>query len=337
MSTNLARIANHLVLAGLEHEHNGKTIASDCPICRGSRTMVADVDHGKMRFACATGCDEVEIMRALKADRDPTRARFDAYNVQWEDGAKGKPKKLVMPGLPAHDDLAGQLAWLTSVLNLDREHPVTKAVRYGRHGQDGAVELERAEALPLRFEPAAVMNTSRRLLPALGWQLLPTDAQPHGFKDEDCRTIAHVVQLAIGVCKAPTAAQDAAGVVSTFIFRSTPIYEHTTYGPIDERYAALHALVRPDRDRASNYLVDRNTGELVIRVCDLKAAAREHEGTGLPHGWLDYRMEALGWQRITIEGRRESGRAGLRSAHLRSSFWRGMLITTEAESDDVST
>ncbi len=337
---NLAKIASHLILAGLEHETNGKAITSDCPVCKGKMTMAADVEFGKMRVVCNTGCNDIAIIRALAADKDPSRARFDAYKVQWEEGAKGKPAKLIMPGIPNHDDLAGQLAWLTSVLNLDRGHPVTKAVRYGKHGQDGAVELERADALPLRFEPAAVMNTSRRLLPALGWQLLPTDAQPHGFKDEDCRTVAHVVQLAVGVCKAPTAAQDAAGVVSTFISRSTPIHGHSTYGTITEKWPGLNALVKPDRDSrygASNYLVDSNTGELAIRVSDLKLAARDHEGSSLPHGWLDYRMEALGWKRVMVEGRQRPGREGLKGPHLAMLFWRGMWVTPAVETGDVST
>ena len=76
---------------------------------------------------------------------------------------------------------------------LDPVHPVTGAVHQGLRGAEGHVEIRRAGAPSIRFEPAGAINTTRRLMPILAWQLQPTDGEPYGFKDEHARRIAHVL------------------------------------------------------------------------------------------------------------------------------------------------
>ena len=73
------------------------------------------------------------------------------------------------------------------------------------------------------------------------------------------------------------------------------------------------------------YLVDANTGELVIRVGDLQAAARSHIGSSLPRGWLDARMRALGWERRALDGHAVDGRAGRIGPHARTFVYCGHI------------
>lgn len=255
----------------------------------------------------------------------------DPYAVTFTDS---KPPKLVLPEVPAPDDLAGQLACITSIFRLDPRHPATGVVHEGKPGPDGHVHITRAGAAPIRFEPASIVNSARKFLPALGWQLQPTDSEPYGFKDEHCRRIAHVLRLACGASKAPDAAQEAAAIVGTFLGRSEAIDGHTGYGTSPQRYEAAEALRRDDYGSPARYLIDTQTGELCIRVSDLQAAAREHVGASLSHGWLQARMEHLGWDRVRLDGHRSHGREGRGGPHARCDVFRGHLPTDD---DPVTT
>lgn len=262
------------------------------------------------------------------------------YAVTFTDD---KTPKLMLPAVPEHDDLPGQLEWITSVFQLDPDHPATGVAREGRRGKDGHIEIRRAGAAPIRFEPTGAIYTARQLVPMLGPQLLPTDGKMYSFKDEHCRDIAHVLLLAAGACEAPDIAQEAAGIVSTFMFRATPFEGYTTYGTTSQRYEAAHAL-RRDIDEysgrprgAARYLIDENTGEIVVRATDLLDAAREHVGSSLPHGWLDARMQNLGWSRATLEGRALPGREGRRGPHLRCDVYRGFPPGDDADEGSVTT
>lgn len=246
----------------------------------------------------------------------------DRYAVTFSEH---KPPKLVLPDVPAHDDLAGLLAWITSVLRLDSQHPATGAVHEGKAGQDGHVHITRAGAPAIRFEPAAIVSSARKLLPALGWQLQPTDCEPYGFKDDHCRRIAHVLRLACGTSKAPDAAQEAAAIVGTLLGRAEPVEGFTGYGTSAQRYEAAEALRSDDYGSPVRYLIDSQTGELCIRVSDLQAAAREHVGASLAHGWLQARMQHLGWDRVRLDGHRTPGREGRGGPHARCDVFRGHL------------
>jgi hypothetical protein len=183
------------------------------------------------------------------------------------------------------------------------------------------------------------MYTARKLLPTMGPQLLPTDGQPYGFKDEHARTIAYVAHLLCGAHATATEADETIGVVGTFMADATAVEGHTTYGTGAQRYEAAAALQRDVDDLSgrplgpARFLIDSDTGELVIRVSDLQAAARRHVGSSLPRGWLDGRLDSLGWERRTLDGRAVDGRAGRHSSHARVYVYRGHLPAVEDDQE----
>lgn len=239
--------------------------------------------------------------------------------------------KMVLPPVPDRGDTAGLCAWLTAVFELDRAHPITGGRREGLHGADGHVHLSRATAQPIRFEPARVINNPTQLITALSWQLLDTDGKVHAFKAEHCREISYAIRLLCTEHEAMTHEQEAEGIVGTFLQAADAVEGHTTYGTSAQRYEAALAL-RRDADPISGrqwgapqYLIDTHTAELVIAVSDLQDAARRHVGSSLPRGWLDARMQALGWERITLDGHAEPGRHGRQGPHARINAYRGRL------------
>jgi hypothetical protein len=50
-----------------------------------------------------------------------------------------------------------------------------------------------------------------------------------------------------------------------------------------------------------------------------QGAARRYEGTSLPRGWLDARIEGMEWKRITVAGYGQPGRASRTGPHARIS------------------
>ena len=253
----------------------------------------------------------------------------DRFRVKFTDD---KVPKLVLPPVPEPDDMAGLCAWLTSVFRLGSSHRVIGAIHQGPRGPDGQVEVRRADDLSIRFEPAGSVSTSRRLLTQLGWQLQPWDSEPYGFKDEHARRIAHVLRLLCGIAREADELQESWGIVATFMGEAEPIEGLTTYGTTGQRYEAALALrgeVNETTGRmlgVGRYLIDLNTGEYVIRVGDLQRAARIVVGSSLPRGWVNSRMELLGWKRLTLEGRSASGREGRRTGqHARCNVYRGLL------------
>ena len=182
-----------------------------------------------------------------------------------------------------------------------------------------------------------MLSTSRRLHPALTWQLQPTDGEPYGFKDDHCNRIAHVARLLCGTCAAPVEAAETAAIIGTFLSDAIVIEGCTTYGATTERYQAILAL-KPRVDEQSgrvfgqsHCLIDSQTGEFVIRAGDLQGAARRHLGSSVPHGWLDARMDNLGWSRLTLQGYESAGRDGRRGPHLKCGVFRGLLVADDDE------
>lgn len=262
-----------------------------------------------------------------------------AYVVTFTEGPN---PKLVLPDLPAHDDPGGLCAWVTCALRFDPQHPATGVVREGDPGPAGQLEIRRAGAASIRIEPLAAAYKAQRLVPILGSQLQPTDGEPYGFKDEHARRIAHALLLLAGPSTGQTAAQETAAIVGTFLSAAVAVEGHATYGTGPQRYEAAVALRRDlDEDTGrpvgpAKYLIDADTGELVIRVSDLQAAARAHKGSSLEHGWLNGRMEHIGWSRCTLDGHALPGRDGRRgpNAHARADAYRGHL---PASGDEVVT
>lgn len=248
------------------------------------------------------------------------------YEVTWD--ATRKPPKPVLPTMPAHDDSAGQALWITSVLNLDPAHPVFAAVYQGLSDGGGHVELRRLNSAALRFEPASRIGNAQRLADTLVWQLAPTDGDPYSWSNGQATKIARVVRLLCGTTKERTTTQETSLIVSTYLEAATRA-EGCTYGTSGQRYEAAVAL-RPEEDAYGRplhprYLVDTETGEIVIRVSDLARVARHVVGGSIAFGWLDARMEALGWDRRTLDGHALPGRPGRQGAHAQAVVYRGRL------------
>lgn len=279
-------------------------------------------------------------MNARDALRDAGQAssrngpRPEGYQVLFDD--KGK---LLLPEIPSVEDTPGLCKWLTSAFNLDPAHPITGGIHEGLRGPDGHVVLNRVDAVAIRFEPASKINTPARLIETLSWWKLPTDGMIHPLKADHCRQISHVARMLCGAHRGMTEAQEADAIVAEHMHRSEPVEGHTTYGGTGQRYEAAMALRRVVDDvtgrpvGSARYLIDFNTGELVVAVSDLADAARRHVGSSLPRGWLDARMETLGWSRVTLQGYGQPGRAGRQGPHARINAYRGHLLAIAEQSD----
>lgn len=287
-----------------------------------------------------TARDELRDLQDANRKNGTGSGATARHSVMFD--AKGK---LLLPELPNHDDAAGLCSWLTAVFDLDTHHPVTGGIRQGLRGPDGHVVLSRADAAPIRFEPAARINNPTRLIETLSWQTLPTDGAIHALKADHCREISYAVRMLCGIHETMTDAQEAEGIVADLMSAADLVEGHTTYGTPGQRYEAAVALRRAIDDvtgrkmGSARYLLDLNTGELVMAVSDLQETARRHVGSSLPRGWLDARMETLGWARITLQGYGQPGRAGRQGPHARIFAYRGLLPvrTDQDTSDEVNT
>jgi Bifunctional DNA primase/polymerase, N-terminal/Primase C terminal 1 (PriCT-1) len=296
-----------------------------------SAILAALIDTNRRRCRPMLPDCEVEAIAASIGRYKPATA---SYAIDFND--KGA---LVLPPAPEVDDLAGHAAWLTAVLALDSRHPITVGRREGLRGPEGHIVLSRAGAEPIRFEPATRINAPQRLVETLAWQTLPTDGAVPPLKGAHCQQIAHVVRMLCGASECVTEAQEAEGIVGTFLQVATPIEGVSSYGNSRERYATAVALRREVDEITGHhvgpprYVVDEQTRELVIAVSDLADAARRHVGSTVPRGWLDARMETLGWRRIRLDGHAVPRQAGRVGAHARINAYRGHL---SAESDEGS-
>jgi hypothetical protein len=330
-NSTLASLAGSMRRRGMgESEILAALAATNAERCR------PPLDPGEVEQIAASICKYPAGKPAASGGTGGHSGSSALPEVTWTDT---KPPKLVLPEIPHHEDIVGLCGWLTVVLRLDRRHPATGAVHQGLRGADGHVELRRAGVAPIRFEPAGAILSARKLHPILAWQLEPTDGEPYGFRDEDCRKIAHVLRLLCGAAAEATEAQETTGIVGTFLAAAEPVEGLTSYGTGAERYEALTAMQRPLDDVSGRalgpprYLIDANTGELVIRASDLQAAARLHVGASLERGWLDARLDALAFERLTLDGRAVAGRAGRHSPHARAIIYRGHL-PAEGGSDE---
>jgi hypothetical protein len=276
--------------------------------------------------------DAAVALRALEGGAPIQRAH---YELTFDD--KGK---LLLPDIPAHDDTVGLCDWLTCVFSLNPAHPIIHGEWQGLRGPDGQIALRRAgAALDLRFEPAKAINTPMRLIECFTGRKHTGDGMLPAFKGDHCRQISYVIECLCDTAAALSEEQEAAGIVSTYLGASVAVEGHSTYGNTSQRYEAAAALQRPLDDMSgrpigpARYLIDQDTGELVIRVEDLGIAARAHSGSGLARGWLDGRMEAIGWTRIRLDGHALPGRAGRSGPHARCNAYRGHLPQGDADVD----
>lgn len=122
-----------------------------------------------------------------------------------------------------------------------------------------------------------------------------------------------------GVQEVITAGAQAMAAVGTYLQMARAVEGLTTYGSTVDRFDVVTALA----EVGDFYVIDANTGELVIRYSDLAACARMHFGCSLPHGWLAGRMGAAGWVSVSLQGYREAGREGRLSDQQRCVVFRG--------------
>jgi hypothetical protein len=258
------------------------------------------------------------------------------YEIGFDE--KGR---LVLPKVPAVHDIAGLCSWLTSVFNLNPVHPILGGAHQGLAGPEGHVHLRRQDAPAIRFEPASKINAPGKLIETLSWRMIPTDGAVHDLKGGHCRQVAHVVRMLCGATKRASDEQNTAGIVGAFLQGAVPVHGMTTYGTSAQRYEAATAMQRDADDKTglpigqARYLIDENTGEIVVRLSDLAAATRSHIGGTVPRGWLDARMEGLGWTRVCLDGHAQPGRERTGNPHARCDVYRGFLPSPEEQDDDT--
>jgi len=244
--------------------------------------------HGLEEFAEFTPVEQADT-GALKGTDPRPELTYDA---------KGK---LLLPPAPEGDQPAELCPWLTAVLALDPRHPVTAGAHEGLRGAAGHVELKRLDAPPLRFEPAGRINTPMKFIEDRTWQAIPTDQPTPPYKGEHCRVIAHVIRRLCGASRRMSDQQETAAIISAYVQGAELVEGYTTHGSSGSRYDAACALQRAVDETTgrpvgpARYILDANTGELVIRVLDLGLTARQYVGGSLARGWLDARMQNLGW------------------------------------------
>ena len=320
-----------------------------CYRCKREREIESRYTHGAQ-----TLCDEC----AAKPHKRPSATGLDERkNLAVIQGGKlevviDDKGKLKLPPIP--DDHAGRLHWLSVVFNLTPEHPIVGAEWQGQRGPDGQIALRRAGTAEMRFEPARSMNTPMKLIEAFTGRRHPKDGQLYAYKGDHCRQIAYVIESLCDTTKALSEAEEAAAIVGSFLHAAEAVEGHTTHGTPGQRYEAAKALSRRHEDGAYGtwrYLIDEQTGqradeetgelidqgqpvEYVIAVSDLSDAARRFLGSSLPRGWLDARMQCLGWHRIRLQGYGQPGRAGRHGPHARIDAYRGALEATESQPND---
>jgi hypothetical protein len=246
-------------------------------------------------------------------------------------GAKKGKKPYILADLPQRDDRAGLCEWLTLNLGLDPEHPITNGCRFGTHDHDGIALLYRRNAPELRFTPITRLSTPARLTETLIGCLTSTDGVIPPFTNDHIAYITSAVRWLCEITDEQSHVERFNAITGTFLAGAEPIEEKlTTYNTTSPQRYELADKLRPQRDEHNRplpprYLVDRNSGELIIGVGDLQTAARAAEGTSLRRGELDTLLVERGWKRITIEGRGHPGRPQARGPHLRLYAYRGLL------------
>jgi hypothetical protein len=270
----------------------------------------------------------------MSAMPQPDASRRHGYSVSFTD--KGK---LILPDPPAADDVAGQSEWLTVALARDPRHPIIGGEWQGHSGPTGHVELKRRAAPALRFEPARAINSRQRLIEALSWQRIRTDAAPYAYSDAHCVQIAYVVGCLADAEQGITEAEEMHAVLAAFLDAAACREDFSIAGTPGQRYEAAQALKR-ERDDYGNprgparYLLDANTGELIVPLADLEAFARRSVGS-LERGWVVGRMAALGFRRQTVQGYALSGREGRKGPHNRIVVLHGHLPHDDEEGGEV--
>ena len=179
----------------------------------------------------------------------------------------------------------------------------------------------------IRFEPITVLGDPKRLMPILRSYMLTTDGLLRELGPGHCGQVFHVVNLLCSSTRATSAAEKTWSIVDDLLVIGEPIEGHTLRGTVPQRYEAAGQMVRPldEHGRTGGrprYLVE-DDGEIAVMVSELQSIARRNVGATIRHGWLDARLEEIGWERVTLDAWQEAGRAGRGGHHRRFTAYRG--------------
>jgi hypothetical protein len=227
---------------------------------------------------------------------------------------KGKP---LLAELPDGQDREGLLAWLGATLRFAADHPATGVLRTGNSGGAARLEVQRKAAPSVVFEPAATVDVPGRLATALAWSSTVGDGVAPTLSPPQCQMVGWCLRALCDLAATTTADEEAHGVIADLLGAAELVEGHTILGDAQQRYAAVLALRgssearydRPEWD-PGRVLVDRETGLVVARLSDLQSAARRVHGGGVPRGFVEGRLAAIGWRRVVLEGHEAPGRAG---------------------------
>jgi len=356
----LAGIQRTLRAAGLDAQVEGHSLTSQCPACAArdtTSTLTVSINGAGEQVTCAGGCTPENVIAAVEAllpaepatesgspaDDGPhgtalgVGERAPSYQVEWLESKSGA-RKLQLPASPRPDQPAHLRAWLNCAFNLRPDRPIVDGERHGQAGPTGHIELRRRNAPPIRFEPATRITSPAKLAETLNACKVHVDGETYGFTGEHTRQIEHVVRMLCGPSTARSAEDETRAIIDELVNGATCVTGRTLRGTSGQRYEALAAL---RRDRATHgafteppkYLIDADSGEAVVRAADLARVAREEVGS-FPHGWLDGRMEALGWRRARVQGYQLPGRGGRRGPHLHYDVFIGRLPDAETADDE---
>jgi hypothetical protein len=262
-----------------------------------------------------------------KVEDEIAQLRQAKFKCTYDD--KGKLIDLPTP-IPAPDDGPGQRAWMSAAWPLHPAHPVTRTQQLGNRGPNGHLVVSRRDALAIRFEPITKLNTPTKLIETLSSYLLGIDGRCPAYSGNHCGLISWVLRMLAENDEVISEDEEMLTIIGACLqVAAVAVEDHTTYGMTrEQRWDAAAALCR-DVDPTTNkwygpphYLIDSETGELIIGLRDLEDAARGMR-TSVPHGWVTGRMQSLGWKRIVLDAHEMSGRTGRRGPHRRPVAFRG--------------
>ena len=259
------------------------------------------------------------------------------YAPTWgEPDPKTKKKPYLLADMPEQGVSHGLCSWLTLSLAARPNHPIIRGHRFGTHDTDGNVILVRRDAPPLRFAPITRLSTPTKLLESLGSGMTRTDRVAPPLTGEHCPKIFAAVRWLCDISDVESSAQRLGKIVRTLLGGAESAgADFTTYGALtsSERYRLAKALTplqgNYGREGPDRYLIDSQTGELVMRLSDLQAAARAAEGSSLRRGELETLLGENEWKRITVDGHELPGREGRKGPHATVVAYRGMFVTTD--------
>lgn len=147
------------------------------------------------------------------------------------------------------------------------------------------------------------------------FQLLAGDGRPYGWSDEDCGRIAYVIHQMAKVENAFDIVAESQSIINTYRERAVAVPVDITTGPVAKFEAAVAIRAIEDdygRVKQYRYGVDAKDN-MLIRVTDLIQTTRAMFPGTLANGWLDGRMDLIGFVKTSFQGYAQRGVEGRRN------------------------